>query len=174
MSLLELGNRRFAIPPGEVALGSDPGCAIPLTGAGLLPKHALLQGLADGQVIIRKAAPEADVTINGVRVCSSGQPDQPSDSVDLTPRAVHVLIDLKVGASSATILTNDLTHDVFFLAAVSKEEALGKAVIIANKLFKQSEWERPSFAGRKLEENNLFDPDADYQISPVKGPYQSS
>ena len=54
---------------------------------------------------------DIDVTINGVRVCSSGQPDQPSDSVDLIPRAVHVLIDLKVGASSATILTNDLTHD---------------------------------------------------------------
>jgi glutamate N-acetyltransferase/amino-acid N-acetyltransferase len=54
---------------------------------------------------------DIDVTINGVRVCAAGQPDQPSDAVDLTPRAVHVLIDLKVGASSATILTNDLTHD---------------------------------------------------------------
>ncbi|MBF4633820.1 bifunctional glutamate N-acetyltransferase/amino-acid acetyltransferase ArgJ [Agreia pratensis] len=54
---------------------------------------------------------DIDVTINGVRVCSSGQPDQPSESVDLTPRAVHVLIDLKVGAATATILTNDLTHD---------------------------------------------------------------
>jgi glutamate N-acetyltransferase/amino-acid N-acetyltransferase len=54
---------------------------------------------------------DIDVTINGVRVCAAGQPDQPSDAVDLTPRAVHVLIDLKVGASTATILTNDLTHD---------------------------------------------------------------
>ncbi|CAD5996951.1 bifunctional glutamate N-acetyltransferase/amino-acid acetyltransferase ArgJ [Agreia sp. COWG] len=54
---------------------------------------------------------DIDVTINGTRVCSHGQPDQPSDGVDLTPRAVHVLIDLKVGSSTATILTNDLTHD---------------------------------------------------------------
>jgi glutamate N-acetyltransferase/amino-acid N-acetyltransferase len=54
---------------------------------------------------------DIDVTINGVRVCAAGQPDQPSDSVDLTPRAVHVLIDLKVGSSTAAILTNDLTHD---------------------------------------------------------------
>ena len=52
-----------------------------------------------------------DVSMNGVRVCKSGEPDQPSDSVDLTPRAVHVLIDLKVGSATATILTNDLTHD---------------------------------------------------------------
>jgi len=52
-----------------------------------------------------------DVTMNGVRVCRSGEPDQPSDAVDLTPRATHVLIDLKVGTATATILTNDLTHD---------------------------------------------------------------
>ncbi len=54
---------------------------------------------------------DIDVTINGVRVCRSGEPDRPSTDVDLTPRAVHVLIDLKVGSATATILTNDLTHD---------------------------------------------------------------
>ncbi|MET4582235.1 glutamate N-acetyltransferase/amino-acid N-acetyltransferase [Conyzicola nivalis] len=54
---------------------------------------------------------DVDVTMNGVRVCRSGEPDQPSDAVDLTPRATHVLIDLKVGTATATILTNDLTHD---------------------------------------------------------------
>jgi glutamate N-acetyltransferase / amino-acid N-acetyltransferase len=54
---------------------------------------------------------DIDVTINGVRVCASGEPDQPAESVDLTPRDVHVLIDLKVGDATATILTNDLTHD---------------------------------------------------------------
>jgi len=54
---------------------------------------------------------DIDVTINGIRVCKSGEPDQPSELVDLTPRAVHVLIDLKVGDATATILTNDLTHD---------------------------------------------------------------
>lgn len=52
-----------------------------------------------------------DVTINGVRVCRAGEPDQPAEAVDLTPREVHVLIDLKVGTDTATILTNDLTHD---------------------------------------------------------------
>ena len=52
-----------------------------------------------------------DVSMNGIRVCSNGAPDRPRDEVDLTPRAVHVLIDLKAGAATATILTNDLTHD---------------------------------------------------------------
>jgi glutamate N-acetyltransferase / amino-acid N-acetyltransferase len=54
---------------------------------------------------------DIDVTINGVRVCRSGEPDEPAENVDLTPRVAHVLIDLKVGSATATILTNDLTHD---------------------------------------------------------------
>jgi len=54
---------------------------------------------------------DVDVSMNGVRVCRSGEPDRPVDEVDLTPRATHVLIDLKVGTATATILTNDLTHD---------------------------------------------------------------
>ncbi|GAA3943860.1 bifunctional glutamate N-acetyltransferase/amino-acid acetyltransferase ArgJ [Microbacterium soli] len=52
-----------------------------------------------------------DVTMNGIRVCSDGGPDRPREEVDLTPRATHLLIDLKAGSATATILTNDLTHD---------------------------------------------------------------
>jgi glutamate N-acetyltransferase/amino-acid N-acetyltransferase len=54
---------------------------------------------------------EVDVAMNGVRVCSAGGPDRPRTEVDLRPRAVHVLIDLHAGGESATILTNDQTHD---------------------------------------------------------------
>lgn len=52
-----------------------------------------------------------DVSMNGVRVCHRGGPDQAPESVDLLGRAVHVLIDLNVGTASATIRTNDLTTD---------------------------------------------------------------
>jgi glutamate N-acetyltransferase/amino-acid N-acetyltransferase len=52
-----------------------------------------------------------DVTMNGVRVCHAGRPDRPRDEVDLTPRATHVLVELHAGAASATVWTNDLTHD---------------------------------------------------------------
>jgi glutamate N-acetyltransferase/amino-acid N-acetyltransferase len=52
-----------------------------------------------------------DVTMNGVRVCHAGRPDAPRDQVDLTPRATRVRIELHAGEASATILTNDLTHD---------------------------------------------------------------
>jgi glutamate N-acetyltransferase/amino-acid N-acetyltransferase len=52
-----------------------------------------------------------DVSMNGVRVCHAGAPDRPRSEVDLSPRQVDVLIELGVGSASATILTNDLTHD---------------------------------------------------------------
>jgi glutamate N-acetyltransferase/amino-acid N-acetyltransferase len=52
-----------------------------------------------------------DVSMNGIRVCHAGAPDQSRDLVDLTGRDVHVLIDLHEGQRFATILTNDLTHD---------------------------------------------------------------
>jgi len=83
MSLLELGGRKFTIPVGEVTLGSDTGCAISLSGAGVLPQHALLQGQADGQVVIRKSSPAAEVLINGVRLGAEPTPLLHGDKVEV-------------------------------------------------------------------------------------------
>jgi glutamate N-acetyltransferase/amino-acid N-acetyltransferase len=52
-----------------------------------------------------------DISMNGVRVCHKGTPDRSRTEVDLTPRETHVLIELNSGRSSATVWTNDLTHD---------------------------------------------------------------
>jgi len=54
---------------------------------------------------------DVDVSMNGVRVCHAGGPDRPRIEVDLSPRRVELLIDLRAGNDTATILTNDLTHD---------------------------------------------------------------
>jgi len=83
MALLELGGKKFTIPVGEVTLGSDAGCAISLAGAAVLPQHAVLQGHADGQVIIRKASPAADVLINGVRLGAEPTPLLHGDKVEV-------------------------------------------------------------------------------------------
>src|SRR6059036_830027 len=83
MALLELGGKRFTIPVGEVTLGSDASCAISLSGAAVLPRHALLQGQADGQVIIRKVSPAADVLINGVRLGAEPTPLLHGDKVEV-------------------------------------------------------------------------------------------
>ncbi|MET4097768.1 glutamate N-acetyltransferase/amino-acid N-acetyltransferase [Agrococcus sp. UYP10] len=52
-----------------------------------------------------------DVHFNGVRVCHAGEPDRPREEVDLSPRATHILIELFAGDETATVRTNDLTHD---------------------------------------------------------------
>ncbi len=83
MALLELGGKKFTIPVGEVTLGSDAGCAISVAGPAVLPQHALLQGQADGQVIIRKASPAADVLINGVRLGAEPTPLLHGDKVEV-------------------------------------------------------------------------------------------
>lgn len=54
---------------------------------------------------------DIDVEINGVSVSRKGQPDQSRDLVDLTPRDVHIRISLNAGGESATVWTNDLTHE---------------------------------------------------------------
>jgi glutamate N-acetyltransferase/amino-acid N-acetyltransferase len=53
---------------------------------------------------------ELDIAMNGVRVCRRGAAAEPAQRVDLSARAVQVCIDLKAGAASATVWTNDLTH----------------------------------------------------------------
>jgi glutamate N-acetyltransferase/amino-acid N-acetyltransferase len=52
-----------------------------------------------------------DVRLNGVQVCTNSAPDADKTTVDFSARLVEIEIDLKVGESTATILTNDLSHD---------------------------------------------------------------
>ena len=52
-----------------------------------------------------------DVRLNGVQVCTNSAPDADKTTVNFAARLVEIEIDLKVGKASATILTNDLSHD---------------------------------------------------------------
>src|SRR5437773_6841789 len=99
MALLELGGKKFTIPVGEVTLGSDAGCAITLTGASVLPRHALLQGQADGQVIIRKASPAAEVFINGVRLGTEPTPLLHGDKVEVAGQELTFVDERRSGST---------------------------------------------------------------------------
>ena len=52
-----------------------------------------------------------DVKLNGVQVCTNSAPDADKSTVIFDARLVEIEIDLKVGSASATIMTNDLSHD---------------------------------------------------------------
>lgn len=99
MALLELGGKKFTIPPGTVALGSDAGSAIQVGGADVLPKHALFEGTPDGQVVIRKAVPEAEVLINGVRLGAEPTPLLHGDKVQVGPNELTFVDERRSGST---------------------------------------------------------------------------
>ncbi|MBP9919383.1 MAG: bifunctional glutamate N-acetyltransferase/amino-acid acetyltransferase ArgJ [Dermatophilaceae bacterium] len=51
------------------------------------------------------------VTMNGIQVCRDGGVGDDRALVDLGGRQVHLIVDLNAGDATATVWTNDLTHD---------------------------------------------------------------
>ena len=51
-----------------------------------------------------------DVWLNGVMVARSSAPGEDKGLVDLSGRQIEIVVDLKVGSATATIITNDLSH----------------------------------------------------------------
>lgn len=64
-------------------------------------------GTADAQF----DALNIDVKLNGVQVCKASAPSEDRNLVKFDNRLVEIEINLNAGSESATILTNDLTHD---------------------------------------------------------------
>src|SRR5688572_11878450 len=114
MALLELGGRKFPIPAGEVLLGADPVCAIPLAVPGVLPRHAKLKGQPDGQVVITKAVPEAEVLINGVRLGAEPTPLLHGDKVE-------------VGGQELTFVDERRSGSTQYIQAMSVPQAMAQA-----------------------------------------------
>jgi glutamate N-acetyltransferase/amino-acid N-acetyltransferase len=50
------------------------------------------------------------VAINGVWICRGGAAGEDRSTVDMSGRAVHIVIDLGAGDGTATLWTNDLSH----------------------------------------------------------------
>ena len=60
---------------------------------------------------------EVTVDVNGVRICEHGGAGRDRSEVDMTPREVHIDIDLNVGDAQATVWTDDLTHEYVHINA---------------------------------------------------------
>ena len=52
-----------------------------------------------------------DVELNGIMVARASAPGEDRNLVDLSGDKIKIVIDLHAGAATATILTNDLTHE---------------------------------------------------------------
>jgi glutamate N-acetyltransferase/amino-acid N-acetyltransferase len=80
--------------------GGDPNWGRIISAAGTVP-----------EAIAPFDAAELDVAINGVQVCRAAGVGDSRDGVSLADREVTVEINLHAGDATATIWTNDLTHD---------------------------------------------------------------
>ncbi|MCB2413040.1 bifunctional glutamate N-acetyltransferase/amino-acid acetyltransferase ArgJ [Demequina sp. TTPB684] len=80
--------------------GRDPNWGRIISAAGTVPEDV---APFDASLI--------DVHINGVQVCKAAGVGEPREGVDLSGREVDIVIDLHAGDATATIWTNDLTHD---------------------------------------------------------------
>ncbi|PFG38359.1 glutamate N-acetyltransferase [Georgenia soli] len=81
--------------------GNDPNWGRVLSAVGTVPVE-----------VAPFEADAVDVTINGVTVCRGGGVGEDRTLVDLAAaREVSVVVDLHAGDATATVWTNDLTHD---------------------------------------------------------------
>jgi pSer/pThr/pTyr-binding forkhead associated (FHA) protein len=99
MSYLQIGGERHAIPVGESTIGNDASALVSLTGEGVRSPHAIVQGLADGQVAIRLAAEDTTVLVNGVRLGPQPHPLLHGDKVEIAGQELLFVDERRSGST---------------------------------------------------------------------------
>lgn len=100
MSYLEIDGRRHPIPAGEVTVGFDALNQIALGGEDVQSKGAILQGLPDGQVAIRRADSDAEIFVNGVRLGPQPTPLLHGDKIGIAGHELLFVDDRRSGSTS--------------------------------------------------------------------------
>lgn len=99
MSYLQVGGERHAIPAGDSTIGSDESALVTLSGEGVRPHHAIVQGLADGQVAIRLADESTVVLVNGVRLGPQPHPLLHGDKVEIAGQELLFVDERRSGST---------------------------------------------------------------------------
>ena len=96
MLVLELGGRRYPVAAGEMIVGSDQDAALPVAGEGVAPRHAVVQGWADGSAAVRAVA-GSDVLVNGVRLGPEPTPLLHGDKLHIAGQEILVVDQRRAG-----------------------------------------------------------------------------
>ena len=97
MMQLEVGGLRYPIAAGEMVVGSGSDCALPLSGEGVEPRHAIVQGLANGSAAIRRASQGAEILVNGVRQGDDPTPVLHGDKIQIGTHELLVVDPARAG-----------------------------------------------------------------------------
>ena len=109
MLVLELGGKRYPVAAGEMIVGSDDEALLPLTGEGVAPRHAVVQGWADGSAAVR-AVSGAEVLVNGVRLGPEPTPLLHGDKLHIAGQEILV-VDQKRAGSTQLLRAIELPDD---------------------------------------------------------------
>ncbi len=109
MMQLEFGGHRYPISEGEFVVGSDPGAHVRLTGPAVQARHALLEASPEGAAVIRKAAVDGEVLVNGIRLGAEPSPLLHGDKIEIGEHELLVVDERRGGSTqfmSAAALAN--------------------------------------------------------------------
>src|SRR5918911_3568966 len=102
MAFLIINGDRLALPIGESTLGGDGEDALPIPALARVPAQAVLSLAADALALIRRARPDADVSVDG-RPLGAG-PERLRHGARLAVAGREVLYgDLRKGGSTPDI-----------------------------------------------------------------------
>jgi len=97
MMQLEVGGLRYPIAAGEMVVGSGADCTVPLQGEGVRPRHAIVQGLANGSAAIRRASEGAEILVNGVRQGDDPTPVLHGDKIQIGTHELLIVDPARAG-----------------------------------------------------------------------------
>jgi pSer/pThr/pTyr-binding forkhead associated (FHA) protein len=95
---LEIDGEKYPIAAGETVIGSAADSAVVLSGEGVQPRHAVVQGMPPGAAI-RTLQSEAEVRVNGVRLGSDPTPLLHGDKIEIGGHELLVVDPTRAGST---------------------------------------------------------------------------
>jgi len=99
MAYLEIRGQRHPIGIGEMAIGCDAANEVEFGGGELHSKSAILQGMPDGQVVVKRADADSEVQINGIRLGPQPTPLLHGDKIEVAGQELLFVDDRRSGST---------------------------------------------------------------------------
>ena len=122
MAYLEIRGQRHTIGVGETAIGYDTANKVAFGGEELRSKSAILHGMPDGQVVVRRADAHAEVLINGIRLGPQPTPLLHGDKIEIGGHELLFADDRRSGSTEYIKAVDPMT-----LGASAKAKSKGSA-----------------------------------------------
>jgi pSer/pThr/pTyr-binding forkhead associated (FHA) protein len=99
MAYLEIRGQRHPIGIGEMAIGCDAANEVEFGGGELHSTSAILQGMPDGQVVVKRADADSEVLINGIRLGPQPTPLLHGDKIEVAGQELLFADDRRSGST---------------------------------------------------------------------------